>query len=348
MKTIELQKNKDESSMIIYENYINAREIKVNDLLNFRFINLNKIFYSNKKLNIEQTVMIAILNLILGIVVTASPILVFIFGVKYIQNGELTIGNLISFISYQSLLFAPIRVIMDSYPNYKIIKASYIRLNNIFNLDYKRISCTKKMKDSIILKNLSLETKYSFNFVIPNFILKSGDIVTISGSNGVGKSVFSNFLSGLFSDFNDIKGKYNLISELALITNESIVYGDTLKNNVFMGKNENINKLYELLRLVDLEYFIGRENEYLHSSSLSSGQIKKISIIRELYGEKKLYILDEVLSVIDENTRNKVINYCKNRKIALVIISHNIEIKETEVKKYKLIKEKDNIILREE
>ncbi len=348
LKTIELQKNKDESSMIIYENYINAREIKVNDLLNFRFINLNKIFYSNKKLNIEQTVMIAILNLILGIVVTASPILVFIFGVKYVQNGELTIGNLISFISYQSLLFAPIRVIMDSYPNYKIIKASYVRLNNIFNLDYKRISCTKKMKDSIIFKNLSLETKYSFNFVIPNFILKSGDIVIISGSNGVGKSVFSNFLSGLFSDFNDIKGKYNLISELALITNESIVYGDTLKNNVFMGKNENINKLYELLRLVDLEYFIGRENEYLHSSSLSSGQIKKISIIRELYGEKNLYILDEVLSVIDENTRNKVINYCKNRKIALVIISHNIEIKEIEVKKYKLIKEKDNIILREE
>ena len=47
-------------------------------------------------------------------------------------------------------------------------------------------------------------------------------------------------------------------------------------------------------------------------------------------------------------TRNKVINYCKNRKIALVIISHNIEIKEIEVKKYKLIKEKDNIILREE
>ena len=61
-----------------------------------------------------------------------------------------------------------------------------------------------------------------------------------------------------------------------------------------------------------------------------------------------MYILDEVLSVIDENTRNKVINYCKNRKIALVIISHNIEIKEIEVKKYKLIKEKDNIILREE
>ena len=81
---------------------------------------------------------------------------------------------------------------------------------------------------------------------------------------------------------------------------------------------------------------------------MSSGQIKKISIIRELYGEKNLYILDEVLSVIDENTRNKVINYCKNRKIALVIISHNIEIKEIEVKKYKLIKEKDNIILREE
>lgn len=350
-KTTELQLNKDSTSTVIYENLFNSREVKVNDIFNFRKNKINTIFNQNKQLSITQNKLILIMNTILSFVISIAPIIIFIVGITFIKNGKISIGELITFVSYQGLMFSPIQSLMQSFSSYKILVVSYNRLK--YFLEETRDICTTQdqieKNNEIIINNFSVKFPWGDSLSVPKFSCREGDLVYISGNNGVGKSLFANILSGLTDDCLDLVGKLTVPQKLSLLTGESIIYTDSLINNILLGEKYDIDKLDKIINMLNIKTLIANKEQIIMPVSLSSGEKEKIIFARELYREPKFIIADEAFSSIDKKTRNNIIKYCLERKISLIIISHydEILINLREVKQYKIEKENKNIYVEE-
>ena len=350
-KTTELQLNKDSTSTVIYENLFNSREVKVNDIFNFRKNKINTIFNQNKQLSITQNKLILIMNTILSFVISIAPIIIFIVGITFIKNGKISIGELITFVSYQGLMFSPIQSLMQSFSSYKILVVSYNRLK--YFLEETRDICKTQNQieknNEIIINNFSVKFPWGDSLSVPKFSCREGDLVYISGNNGVGKSLFANILSGLTDDCLDLVGKLTVPQKLSLLTGESIIYTDSLINNVLLGEKYDIDKLDKIINMLNIKTLIANKEQIIMPVSLSSGEKEKIIFARELYREPKFIIADEAFSSIDKKTRNNIIKYCLERKISLIIISHydEILINLREVKQYKIEKENKNIYVEE-
>ena len=350
-KTTELQLNKDSTSTVIYENLFNSREVKVNDIFNFRKNKINTIFNQNKQLSITQNKLILIMNTILSFVISIAPIIIFIVGITFIKNGKISIGELITFVSYQGLMFSPIQSLMQSFSSYKILVVSYNRLK--YFLEETRDICKTQNQieknNEIIINNFSVKFPWGDSLSVPKFSCREGDLVYISGNNGVGKSLFANILSGLTDDCLDLVGKLTVPKKLSLLTGESIIYTDSLINNVLLGEKYDIDKLDKIINMLNIKTLIANKEQIIMPVSLSSGEKEKIIFARELYREPKFIIADEAFSSIDKKTRNNIIKYCLERKISLIIISHydEILINLREVKQYKIEKENKNIYVEE-
>ena len=187
-----------------------------------------------------------------------------------------------------------------------------------------------------------------------NFSIHQGDFIKITGPNGSGKSTF-----------------LKLMKKLILPNHGKIVYGTEINDSdiALVSQNQrsfflNLSVKQNLLffcslkktKKIDLEIKI---KEYLKTfnlvekidavmSTLSSGQLKKISIIRALLSDPKILLLDEITSNLEEESRNFIADYvCSElnhiQKISIIWTTHYPnEIKEDIGKSY--IIKKNNLV----
>ena len=179
-----------------------------------------------------------------------------------------------------------------------------------------------------------------------NFSIHQGDFIKITGPNGSGKSTF-----------------LKLMKKLILPNHGKIIYGSEINDSdiALVSQNQrsfflNLSVKQNLLffcslkktKKIDLEIKI---KEYLKTfnlvekidavmSTLSSGQLKKISIIRALLSDPKILLLDEITSNLEEESRNFIADYVCNelnhiQKISIIWTTHYPnEIKEDIEKSY--------------
>ena len=179
-----------------------------------------------------------------------------------------------------------------------------------------------------------------------NFSIHQGDFIKITGPNGSGKSTFLKLMKKLIlpnhgkiiygSEIND--------SDIALVSQNqrSFFLNLSVKQNLLffcsLKKTKKIDleiKIKEYLKIFNLVEKIDAV-----MSTLSSGQLKKISIIRALLSDPKILLLDEITSNLEEESRNFIADYVCNelnhiQKISIVWTTHYPnEIKEDIEKSY--------------
>lgn len=196
--------------------------------------------------------------------------------------------------------------------------------------------------------NISLNDvtfKYVNEAVLKNFSLKlvKGKSVALVGQSGSGKSTIANLVSRFYDvnegsitiDGEDIKSltKHSLRNLIGIVTQDSILFNDTVKNNVLLGKEsasdeEVINALkianaWEFVKDLEggLDFNIGDSG-----SNLSGGQKQRLSIARAVLKNPPIMILDEATSALDtENERlvqGALENMMKNR--TSIVIAHRL------------------------
>ncbi len=114
-----------------------------------------------------------------------------------------------------------------------------------------------------------------------------------------------------------------------LVSNEDILFNDTLGYNIAFNYTTNTSKILSLAKEVGLYDFIADKAEGLdfiineQGKNLSTGQRKKILMMRALLSEAELIIFDETLSGIDKPSKEKIENYLNNQtERSFIIISH--------------------------
>ena len=209
--------------------------------------------------------------------------------------------------------------------------------------DHKNALKLSGFNNKIQLKNVSF--KYENEYVLKNFSMtvEKGQSVALVGQSGSGKSTIANLLTRFYDvnegtisiDGNDIKNttKTSLRSQIGLVTQDSILFNNSIKNNLKIGKNSATDEeIIEALKVANAWEFVKELPEGIETNigdagnSLSGGQKQRLSIARAVLKNAPIMILDEATSALDTQSERLVQdaleNMMKNR--TSVVIAHRL------------------------
>jgi len=287
---------------------LGAKE-QVIDKLDFIQGDYKNVVIKNKKINLLFSQIPAFISLLGKTIIIA-------YGGYLTIKGELKIGELVAFLTYFTMILAPVHTILGVINNLPKVKVSLNRVLEIL----------PKEKDNIELKttNFDLEIKnleffYSNNKIFENLnlFIKERSKIAIIGKNGAGKTTFADLLCGFVKANNgDIfignqkigENDYiNFSSYLVKLEQSPIIFDDTLKNNLLLAKNNaSEEELIDSLKKTGMfEWFKklekGLNTNILESgANLSGGQKQRLALSRLILLNPKIIILDEFTSSIDE------------------------------------------------
>lgn len=179
------------------------------------------------------------------------------------------------------------------------------------------------LKQQISFDHISF--KYEEEYVLKNFHLKvpKGHTVAIVGQSGSGKSTLANLLTRFYDvnkgeiriDDTNIKNttQQDLRSLIGLVTQDSILFNDTIKGNLLVSKEDATEEeIIQALKIANAWEFIEPMPEGIHTNigdsgnKLSGGQKQRISIARAVLKNPPIMILDEATSALDTESERLV------------------------------------------
>ncbi|MDF2606509.1 MAG: multidrug transporter permease/ATP-binding protein [Bacillales bacterium] len=282
-------------------------------------------------------------------VVSISLILAIGFGSAYVNKGEMTIGELISFTTYLGYLIWPMLAFGWLFNIVERGRASYDRIQSILsevseiNLN-EHITTSIEYGELIININEFSHPNYnSFSLNNINISIENGSTLGIAGRTGSGKTTLIKLILRHFkleSGFITINGininKFNLNSfrkSLSYVPQDNFLFSASIFENIAFAKpdasKEEVERVAKIANIHDdiLEF----ENGYNtligeRGVSLSGGQKQRISIARALLLDANLLLLDDCLSAVDARTEEKILNSLKNerRGKTTIIVSHRM------------------------
>lgn len=244
------------------------------------------------------------------------------------ENGTMTGTQFIAFIVIFSQFLRPISSIASALTYLKKAEVSLDRINEIITIeDPIKDPITPIQKNGIDAK-IKLENvnfAYEDELVLKSisFEIEKGKTVALVGESGSGKST----LSDLIPRFHDVKDGAILIDDvnvkditkkelrqlISVVTQESILFNDSIKNNISFGHpNATEEEIIQAAKVANAHEFIqGFENGYEtnigdRGNKLSGGQKQRISIARAVLSNAPIMILDEATSALDTESEKLV------------------------------------------
>ena len=295
-----------------------------------------------------------------SIVIRATPIMealtgfmiagFIVFSGKLIATGEIGINNFFSFLAAMMLAYQPIRSLatinMAAYQG----AAAFKRVSNIIDKKIKiveNVNCPKLnlINSDIKFENVSFKYENTDEKAIKNINLeiKGNTMAAFVGHSGAGKSTIINLLPRFYDpedgsikvDGQDIRkvSLYSLRKNLSLVSQDVILFDDTIKNNILYAKNNATkNELDRACQYAAADEFIKKLPQGYdtligeNGVRLSGGQKQRISIARAILKESPIILLDEATSSLDadseEVVQNAIINLTKNK--TTLVIAHRL------------------------
>lgn len=199
------------------------------------------------------------------------------------------------------------------------------------------------LKHKIHFDNISF--KYQEHYVLKNFNLEvpKGHTVAIVGQSGSGKSTLANLLTRFYDvnegeiriDDTNIKNttQQDLRSLIGLVTQDSILFNDSIKGNLLVSKEEATDEeIIQALKIANAWEFIEGMPQGIDTNigdsgnKLSGGQKQRISIARAVLKNPPIMILDEATSSLDTESERLVQDaldkMMKNR--TSIVIAHRL------------------------
>lgn len=255
------------------------------------------------------------------------------FGASLVAQGEITIGELISFILYTTLIGGSIAGLGDLYGQIQKAVGASERVLNILaqkeELDPKQYYHPQKsisISGSITFENLrfSFPTRKDVEVLKGiNFSIASGEKIALVGHSGAGKSTITQLLlrfyqpdSGSIRIGNEDIRNFNLLEyrkHIGIVPQEVILFGGTIRENILYGKpGASMNEIREAAQKANALAFIESFPEAFETKvgergvKLSGGQRQRIAIARAILKNPEILILDEATSSLDAESESLV------------------------------------------
>lgn len=275
---------------------------------------------------------------------------VLFFGGWLQMRGELgmTLPEFVVYIAFYWRVLEPSKAIANAYAN---VQRGLVSGNRIFAIldvaseikNKENPVPIKEFRESIEFDNVSF--KYTHEPVLKNISLTipKGKMVALVGPSGAGKSTLVDLIPRFYdvtegsiridgADIRDYNQK-DLISLMGIVTQEAILFNDTIYNNITFGM-ENVTRedVENAARIANAEEFIlAMEDGYDtnigdRGAKLSGGQRQRLAIARAVLKNPPILILDEATSALDTESERLVqdalTKLMKNR--TSVVIAHRL------------------------
>jgi subfamily B ATP-binding cassette protein MsbA len=282
----------------------------------------------------------------LGILVIS--VLLWYGGRMVLNDGDLEAGLFIVYMGLAYNILTPAKAISKASYSVKKGNAAAERVLQILNTvspltDTPNAKAKINFTEEIHIDNIYF--KYEDDLVLKNFSLRvpKGKSVALVGQSGSGKSTIANLVTRFYDvnegsisiDGENIKGltKHSLRNLMGIVTQDSILFNDTIKNNVLLGKEDATDEeIIEALKIANAWEFVkelplGIETNIGDSGNkLSGGQKQRLSIARAVLKNPPIMILDEATSALDTESERLVQdaleNMMKNR--TSIVIAHRL------------------------
>ncbi|MDO6597045.1 ABC transporter ATP-binding protein [Oceanihabitans sp. 2_MG-2023] len=300
--------------------------------------------YSNTLLNRQNLASPA--SEFLGIATIAA--LLWYGGSMVLIDKSLSGGAFITYMALAYQILTPAKAISKASYKVKAGNAAADRVLEIIETpslleDKPKAIIKTDFTKAITINNISF--KYEEDLVLKNFTVNvpKGKTIALVGQSGSGKSTIANLVTRFYDvnegnisiDGEDIRNltKKSLRSLIGLVTQDSILFNETVKNNILIGNpNASEDEVIEALKIANAWEFVknlpkGIETNIGDSGGkLSGGQKQRLSIARAVLKNPPIMILDEATSALDTESERLVQvaleNMMKNR--TSIVIAHRL------------------------
>lgn len=299
---------------------------------------------SNKILNRQN--LASPLSEFMGIMVIA--ILLWYGGHMVLVDESLEGGAFIGYMGLAYNILTPAKAISKASYDIKKGNAAADRLMDILEQENPITDKPKALDKDTFENNITIENinfRYEDENVLKDFSLTvpKGQTVALVGQSGSGKSTIANLLTRFYdvqegsikldgTDVRDLK-LHSLRGLMGLVTQDSILFNDTIRNNVSLGKQGATDEeIIEALKIANAYEFVkdlpnGIETNIGDSGNkLSGGQKQRLSIARAVLKNPPIMILDEATSALDTESERLVQQALENmmQNRTSVVIAHRL------------------------
>ena len=313
-----------------------------------RFRQINRDYTSA---NLKAIFAYAVFFPVVDIISALSLGLMVWYGARGVLSEEVTIGMLVAFPLYITMLYRPIRMLADKF---NTLQMGLIAAERVFKL----LENDDKVQNSGHLTPERLQGKVEFDNVHfsyngdlaespilkgVSFEIKPGETLAIVGSTGSGKTTIISLLNRFYEiqngqiriDGHDLReyDVFALRSRIAVVLQDVFLFSGTVLENITL-RDQSITEeqVIEAAKMIGAHQFImklpgGYQYQVMErGATLSMGQRQLISFVRALVFNPDILILDEATSSIDPETEG-VIQHAIETLIAKrtsIIIAHRL------------------------
>lgn len=292
---------------------------------NQKFDSINEMLYkfSNKVINRKN--LAGPFSEFMGILVIG--VLLWFGGKMVLINETISGTTFIVFMGLAYNILTPAKNLSKSFYSIKKGNAAAERVFEIIEFktenDSNRDQLLETFKDKIEFKNVDFSYGQSKILDKISFTIKKGQSVALVGSSGSGKTTIANLLNGFYnSDSGSISidgmeissiTRESLYKKISIVTQESILFNDTIMNNIRIGDLDSIDgDIINAAKEANAHEFILEQSEKYdtnigdYGGKLSGGQKQRLTIARAMLKSPSILILDEATSSLDSESEKKI------------------------------------------
>ncbi|KDN59110.1 ABC transporter transmembrane domain-containing protein [Exiguobacterium sp. AB2] len=280
-------------------------------------------------------------------IVGLSYILSIGYGAYLIEQGELTIGQIVSFTAYLSLLTWPMLAFGWLFNIVERGRASYDRIERMLavkpEIQDDPVAATKLAHSEVEADIRSFAYDEHAVLTDVSFRLERGKTLGVVGRTGSGKTTLVRLLTREY-DVSEGKVKIGginirqvqkqvLLERVALVPQDHFLFSDSIASNIAFGRPDaKMDEIMEAAKIAEVHDDIMRlPDGYAtlvgeRGVTLSGGQKQRISIARALMVEADVLILDDALSAVDAKTEEAIIDHFRtgNPDQSRLIVAHRL------------------------
>lgn len=265
-------------------------------------------------------------NLISETIAGIGVAIILFYGGYLVVNDKISSGDFFSFATAVILMYTPLKRLSRVNASFQRGRNVIERLREIIFVEHEPEKGEKReINGHIVFKNVSFRYPLSKDYTLKdiNFEIQAGETVAIVGPSGAGKSTIADLLAGfwyptegdILIDGVSIRdfSLHSLRSQIALVTQDIILFNDSVINNIKFGNISSTKEEVERAAIMaDAHDFIIKLPKGYESMVgekgilLSGGQKQRITIARAILREPKILIFDEATASLDTESEEKI------------------------------------------
>jgi ATP-binding cassette subfamily C protein len=243
--------------------------------------------------------------------------------------SDLSIGEMLAVFSYLWFMMGPVQEVLSIQYSWYGARAALQRINTLLAMQpephYPHLHNPFVGKTTVSVRAENITFAYGNKPPVlkdVNLTIQAGQKIALVGASGGGKSTFVQVLLGLYQPqqgqlyFDGVPvteiGLDVVREHVATVLQQPALFNDTIRANLTLGRDLPDEKLWEALRIAQLDDTIRSQQQGLETivgrqgMRLSGGQRQRLAIARMILSNPSVVILDEATSALDMETEHKL------------------------------------------